>query len=31
MPKTGDFFVDGKYLFEVGGKNKAFDQIKDLA
>lgn len=24
----GDFFVDGKYTFEVGGKNKGSDQIK---
>ena len=22
--------VDGKYLFEVGGKTKSFDQIKDI-
>jgi len=29
-PKKGDFFVDGKYLFEVGGKGKTFRQIKDL-
>ena len=29
-PKQGDFMVDDKYLFEVGGKNKKFDQIKDL-
>jgi len=25
----GDFIVDGKYTFEVGGKNKSFKQIKD--
>lgn len=30
MPAKGDFLVDGKYLFEVGGKNKTFEQIKDL-
>jgi predicted AAA+ superfamily ATPase len=30
MPAQGDFLVDGKYLFEVGGKNKTFEQIKDL-
>lgn len=30
MPKTGDFLIDGKYLFEVGGKGKTFDQIKDF-
>ena len=29
-PKKGDFFVDNKYLFEVGGKNKSFEQIKDI-
>jgi len=28
MPINGDFLVDGKYLFEVGGKKKSFDQIK---
>jgi len=28
-PAKGDFRVDGKYLFEVGGKGKGFDQIKD--
>lgn len=31
MPKTGDFLIDGKYLFEVGGKGKTFDQIKDFS
>ena len=30
MPQKGDFFVNGKYLFEVGGKGKTFDQIKDM-
>ena len=29
-PDKGDFIVDGKYLFEVGGKDKSFDQIKDI-
>lgn len=29
-PAKGDFLVDGKYLFEVGGSNKTFDQIKDV-
>ncbi|MFO7862547.1 MAG: AAA family ATPase [Salinivirgaceae bacterium] len=28
-PKRGDFLVDEKYLFEVGGKNKTNEQIKD--
>jgi len=26
----GDFLVDEKYIFEVGGKNKSFKQIKDV-
>jgi len=26
----GDFIVDGKYIFEIGGKNKSFKQIKDI-
>lgn len=30
MPKQGDFWADGKYLFEVGGTQKTFDQIADL-
>ncbi|MDR0618707.1 MAG: AAA family ATPase [Bacteroidales bacterium] len=29
MPKQGDFLVDNQFLFEVGGKNKTFEQIKD--
>lgn len=29
-PKAGDFLVDMKYLFEVGGKGKGFSQIKDI-
>ena len=28
-PKKGDFLVCGKYLFEVGGAGKSFEQIKD--
>ena len=28
--KQGDLLVDGKYLFEVGGKKKGFTQIADL-
>jgi predicted AAA+ superfamily ATPase len=28
MPKDGDFLVDHTSLFEVGGKNKSFNQIK---
>ena len=30
MPQKGDFLVNDQYLFEVGGKGKTFDQIKDL-
>ena len=29
MPQKGDFLINGKYLFEVGGSGKTFDQIKD--
>ena len=29
-PKSGDFLVDRRFLFEVGGKGKSFDQIKDI-
>jgi uncharacterized protein len=28
-PGSGDFLVDGRYLFEVGGKNKGKAQIRD--
>jgi len=28
--KNGDFLVDKKYTFEIGGKSKSFKQIKDL-
>ena len=30
IPKKGDFLVDEVHLFEVGGKNKSFKQIKDI-
>lgn len=30
IPTKGDFLVDDKYLFEIGGKNKSFKQIKDI-
>jgi hypothetical protein len=30
MPKKGDFCVDDKYTFEIGGRNKGFKQIKDI-
>jgi len=29
-PAQGDFIVNGRYLFEVGGRKKSFDQIKDI-
>lgn len=29
-PNSGDFLVDSKYTFEVGGKGKEFVQIKDI-
>ena len=29
-PKKGDFLVNDKYLFEVGGSGKTFDQIADV-
>ena len=29
-PRAGDFLVNRKYLFEVGGKGKTFEQIKDI-
>ncbi len=28
--KVGDFLVDDSYVFEIGGKSKSFNQIKDL-
>lgn len=30
MPKQGDFMANGKYLFEVGGSRKTFNQIANL-
>ena len=29
-PQQGDFLVDSRYLFEVGGAGKGFSQIKDI-
>ena len=29
-PKYGDFLVDENYTFEIGGKDKSFNQIKDM-
>jgi len=28
--KIGDFYCEEKYIFEVGGKNKSFNQIKNI-
>ena len=30
IPQKGDFLVDDKMLFEIGGKNKNFSQIKNI-
>jgi predicted AAA+ superfamily ATPase len=30
LPMNGDFLIDDQYLFEVGGKNKTFTQVKSL-
>ncbi len=30
IPSKGDFLIENKYLFEVGGKSKSFKQIKDI-
>ena len=30
LPANGNFMVNRKYLFEVGGRNKTFEQIKDI-
>jgi len=30
LPKSGDFIVDDKYVFEIGGKNKTKKQIRDV-
>ncbi len=30
ISRKGDFMVDGRFTFEVGGKNKSYKQIKDL-
>jgi len=29
-PKSGDFILDEKYTFEIGGKDKSFKQLKDV-
>jgi len=29
-PERGDFRVDGKYVFEIGGRNKSFSQVRDI-
>jgi hypothetical protein len=30
IPRRGDFLVDDRLIFEIGGKNKDFQQIKNL-
>jgi predicted AAA+ superfamily ATPase len=30
IPTKGDFLVDSKYLFEIGGKNKTYHQIANI-
>jgi len=30
ISKQGDFVVDKKYTLEIGGKNKGYEQIKDI-
>ena len=30
VPAKGDFSVDDKYVFEIGGRGKDFTQIKDM-
>lgn len=30
-PLKGDFLIDDRYLFEVGGRKKSFEQIADIA
>jgi uncharacterized protein len=30
IPRSGDFIVNDKYIFEIGGKNKTQHQIRDL-
>ena len=30
-PNNGDFWVDKKFLFEIGGKSKSGKQIKDTS
>jgi hypothetical protein len=30
MPKSGDFIIDEKFTFEIGGKDKNIKQIKHV-
>ena len=30
VARKGDFLIDDRYIFEVGGKNKSFKQIKNI-
>lgn len=29
-PEKGDFLIDGKYIFETGGKSKTYEQIRNI-
>ena len=31
IPKQGDFIIDDKFTFEIGGAKKGFEQIKDIS
>ena len=31
IPKKGDFVIDEKHIVEIGGKNKNFEQIKNIS
>jgi hypothetical protein len=30
LPGEGDFLIDNKYVFEIGGKKKDFQQLKNV-
>ena len=29
-PEKGDFLIDNKYIFEIGGKSKTYEQIRNI-
>ena len=31
IPKQGDFIIDDKFTFEIGGDKKVFEQIQDIS